>query len=234
MFKPSNLSQKIHHDYILVIFTCVKYLHKTIKQTNTWIKNLKDTNPDIKIYHVLGCNEISTNYVVDVRRQTMNILYVKTPDDYISLPQKVIAAYTAIKDMHTFKYLFKTDDDQNLIKPNFFSSLIMSLNNQVIINNNSQIHYGGYFVNIGPNHISTYHTVHPELPPNLPLQQTTYCSGRFYLLSFEAVNYLISQTDNINKEYFEDYAIGYNLHLGYKNEGATMIFINTNTAFKDF
>ena len=34
-----------------------------------------------------------------------SILYVKTNDDYVSLPKKVIAAYEAIHETYIYKYI---------------------------------------------------------------------------------------------------------------------------------
>jgi hypothetical protein len=69
------------------------------------------------------------------------------------------------------------------------------------------------------------------LPPNLLLQATTYCSGRFYFLSRAAVDYLITQKRLlVEKEYFEDYAIGYHLGVPVKE----IYPINSNKIFKDF
>ena len=65
----------------------------------------------------------------------------------------------------------------------------------------------------------------------LPVLQTNYCSGRFYLLSSLAVQQLITKRKLIEEEYLEDYAIGLNLD----NTLKTHIFIiQTNKYFTDF
>jgi len=38
---------------------------------------------------------------------------------------------------------------------------------------------GEFILNV-QNHLSQYHTVHPELPANIPIDATTYYNGRFY------------------------------------------------------
>ena len=92
-----------------------------------------------------------------------------------------------------------------------------------------KIHYGGYIINI-KDHLSDYHKIHPELPPNLPLCATKYSSGRFYFLSNMSIDNLLTKLDAIEKEYFEDYAIGYHLDLVYKQN---MLFLSTNSFFTD-
>ena len=91
-------------------------------------------------------------------------------------------------------------------------------------------HYGGFVVDVLKPYLSGYHNIHPELPKNLPVYQTKYCSGRFYFLSREAIVNLISKRDKIKDEFLEDYAIGLNLDPIYK----THIFnIYTNKYFTD-
>ena len=55
-------------------------------------------------------------------------------------------------------------------------------------------------------------------------------SGRFYFLSKEALIHLLSLRENIEKEYFEDYAIGYNLSRQFKEN---MVHLATNKIFTD-
>jgi hypothetical protein len=89
--------------------------------------------------------------------------------------------------------------------------------------------YGGFPVKID-RHVSTYYTVHSELPKNVVLEATTYCNGRFYFLHCKSVENLILKKDKIKKEYFEDYAIGYYLDEQIKQHS---IFFNTSDFFSD-
>lgn len=204
-------------DYILLIMNCKKYLKKAEYQKKTWLLNLPSY---IKYYHVIGEEDLDCYFKFDNEN---NILWVKVADDYNSLPKKVIAAYNAVYKTFNFKYIYKTDDDQILVKENFFGTL-KGLTEQV-----PRIHYGGYII-ITENHFSQYHRIHPELPANLPILKTKYCSGRFYFLSDKAVEYLISKRHLIEKEYFEDYAIGYYLDPKFK---INMLGMTTNIFFKD-
>ena len=205
-------------DFVLLIFNCNKYRFKAIKQKETWLKNF-----ELMLYfHVIGDPTIDTDYIFDYQEK---ILFVKVPDDYNSLPKKVIAAYTAINKEYIFKYIFKTDDDQNLNNIQFLNTL-----RTILLTNTPTIHYAGHIVNVDKPYLSQYHKIHPELPTHLPVLQTRYCSGRFYVLSNLAVQQLITKTTNINNEYLEDYAIGYYLDSSLKTN---MLNIQTNKYFTD-
>ena len=196
----------INQKYILLILNCKKYRNKALKQKEGWLSKL---NPEIKYFHVIGdydkCN--NKNYLFDYDE---SILYTATKDDYLSLPHKVIMALNAINETYNYKFIFKTDDDQELIKNIFFDSMIKILDG-------ADVHYGGRILSV-PDHYSTYYTVHSELPENLLLKKTTYCNGRFYFLSKPAVESLLTQRKQIKKHIIEDHAIGYYLDDQYKKK----------------
>ena len=209
----------IEQEFIMLIMNCKKYEKKALFQKKTWLKNIPAY---IKYYHVIGDETLESIYKFDNEK---NILWVKVKDDYNSLPNKVITSYSAIYNTFNFKYLFKTDDDQILVKPQFFDTII-----KLILNMNIRPHYGGYIVDVKQPYLSQYNTIHPELPKDLPIYATKYCSGRFYFLSKSAISNLINKSENIIKEYLEDYAIGLNLDACYKNN---ILNILTNTFFTD-
>ncbi len=221
----------IKQDFILLIFNCEKYRYKALKQKDTWLQQLP---ANIIYYHVLGQGlkqdlDSVSDYIID---EPNKVLYVNTEDDYNSLPKKVIAAYKAINSIYEFKYIFKTDDDQNVSNIRFFNILMNVLSDTKNINakSNTKSHYGGHIVDIKKPELSNYYRIHPELPKNLVLDATRYCSGRFYFLSFEAVQKLIERESNIRAEYFEDYAIGYNIPFNLKNN---MMRLDTGKYFND-
>lgn len=210
----------LEQDYIFLILNCEKYKDKALKQKETWLQQLPK---NLIYFHIIGNPNLTNDYLFDYNE---NILYVKCDDDYNSLPKKVINAYSAISKEYKFKYIFKTDDDQNLTNTNFFQTLIK------VLNNNSNIyHYGGYIVDVKVPYISKYNLIHPELPDNLVINQGKYCSGRFYFLSNEAVADLIFKKDLIKAELLEDYAIGTHLSNNFKTN---IFFIDTNNYFNDF
>jgi hypothetical protein len=202
---------------------CKKYVEKAEFQKKTWLPKIPDY---LQYYHVIGEPQLDTNYKFDNENR---ILWVKVDDDYNSLPKKVIRAYEAVFETFDFKYIFKTDDDQNLINEKFFD-VVKGITSNNSNSNSKKIHYGGYIVDVKQNYLSQYHKIHPELPEYLPILQTKYCSGRFYFLSRQAISNIISKKQFIEKEFLEDYAIGYNLDQYYK---LNMINLTTNNFFKD-
>ena len=210
----------IEQDYILLIMNCKKYIKKALFQKQTWLKQLP---PYIKYYHVIGDLAMDTPFRFE---EDTNILWLKVPDDYNSLPNKVISAYSAVYETFQFKYIFKTDDDQILVKPRFFDILTNLIKSTTPI----EYHYGGYIVDVKQPHLSQYHKIHPELPANLPICATKYCSGRFYFLSKSAITNLLKKRAFILREYFEDYAIGFHLDDRFK---INMMRISTNDYFTD-
>jgi len=221
----------IEQEFILLILNCKKYKFKAQKQKETWIKELEDYNNlnksnNLKYFHIIGNPNLENEFIFD---ESDNILYIKVEDDYNSLPKKVIKSFQAINNNYKFKYIFKTDDDQQLLDIKFLINLQKILLANWLIEDKT-IHYGGQVINIDKPYFSQYHKIHNELPINLPLLQTQYCSGRFYFLSSNAVKYLIIKEKEISKEYLEDYAIGYNLHNLFKKN---ILNLQTNKYFID-
>jgi hypothetical protein len=220
MEKKNKEKQKIDVDFVLLIMNCKKYTYKAEKQRETWLKTL-----EIPYYHVLGNPNLDSDFLLE---EDVKILWVKTPDDYVSLPKKVIASYKAIMKTYTPSYILKTDDDQILCEKDstkFFKTIM-----NIVKLKSPKVHYAGNIVNVPHRYLSKYHTIHPELPEYLPVYETKYCSGRFYILSSEAVYDLIIKTDVISNEYLEDYAVGFHMNSIFKN---TILHINTAKYFKD-
>lgn len=192
-------------DIVLLILNCYKYREKALQQKNTWLKNLPE---NILYFHLIGdgekCGE--NKYLFDFDE---HILYVNTKDDYNSLPSKVVTSLQAVDETIEYKYVFKTDDDQNLIQEDFFTKLPNYLLNH------PEHHYGGFVVKV-PDHISTYYTVHDCLPRDLLLKKCMYCNGRFYFLSKDATNSLIKNKKEISEHIIEDHAIGLYLNKSFK------------------
>jgi len=206
---------KIKKEYVMIILNCEKYKYKADYQKETWLSNF-----DIFYLHIIGKEDLTKEYELDLSK---NILYIQCKDDYIHLAHKTILALKAVNKLFDYKYIYKTDDDQELLKPALFSILHNLFQTK-------EIHYGGKVVEVARAHYSQYYRIHPELPKNIIVYPTKYCNGRFYFLSKEAIQYLLKQEYDICKEYFEDYAIGFHLHTEYKN---SIFHINTESFFKD-
>lgn len=209
----------MEQDFILLIMNCKKYQKKAAFQKKTWIPKIPNY---LQFFHVIGDEFLNEDYKLDNENK---ILWIKVEDDYNSLPKKVIRAYKAINELFIYKYIFKTDDDQILIKPNFFDIIINLIKNMSPLPN-----YGGYIVDVKQPYLSQYYRIHPELPRELPLYKTKYCSGRFYFLSKSAISNLLNKRETIEKEYLEDYAIGYHLNEILKKN---ILNIATNQYFTD-
>lgn len=209
----------MQQDFILLIMNCVKYRYKAEIQNNGWLRNLPS---NLTYFHVLADPDSIEPFYFD---WVGKILWVKTKDDYNSLPHKVITAYEAIEKTFDYKYIFKTDDDQILNNDTFFP-MIMNL----VKVKEPKVHYGGYIVDVPFRHVSKYYLVHPELPENLVVEKIKYCNGRFYLLSKEAVFDLISKKEDIQKQHLEDYSVGLFLDKMYKNN---ILHIDSKKYFED-
>jgi hypothetical protein len=210
---------QIKCDFILIILNCYKYREKAIRQKNTWLKDLPS---NIKYYHIIGDKEKCGENDILIE-ENENIIYTNTLDDYNSLPAKVITALNGIRSAFDFKYIFKTDDDQMLIQPAFFTDLPNYLTNNV------NHHYGGFIVKVD-DHISKYYTVHDCLPRDLLLKKCLYCNGRFYMLSKPAIENLLTKKSKISQHIIEDHAIGLYLDDKYKEN---MLYFDSRLVFND-
>ena len=176
----------------------------------------------LKYYHVIGNENMDKDFLIDEEER---VIWVKAKDDYNSLPSKVIAAFSAIQQTHTFKYIFKSDDSVLLQNDKFFDTIIGVITRMV-----PKVHYGGKIVNVEIPYMSKYYLLHPELPKDMIIQSTKYCTGSLYFLSSEAVSNLISKRESVCREYLEDYAVGLNLHPFFKK---IMLPISTDKYFKE-
>lgn len=209
----------IEQPYILLIMNCEKYRDKAQIQKETWLQHLPEK---LLYFHVIGNPELNKPFIFDTAQ---HVLYVQTEDEYNSLPKKVINAYKAVLETYMFTYIFKTDDDQKLLHTKFFDTIINLLEHM-----NPMIHYGGNIIDVKVPYKSQYYRLHPELPKDLFIRKTKYCSGRFYLLSWDSVVCLTNKKNAIEKEYLEDYAIGYYLSSYLKDR---TLFIDTDIYFRD-
>lgn len=212
-------NEKIKQDYLLLIMNCVKYRKKALVQKSDWLQRIPSY---LKYYHVIGNENMETDFLID---EDGRIIWVKAKDDYNSLPSKVIAAFSAIQQTHIFKYIFKSDDSVLLQNDKFFDTII-----GVITRMTPKVHYGGKIVNVEIPYMSKYYLLHPELPKDMIIQSTKYCTGSLYFLSSEAVTNLLSKRESVCKEYLEDYAVGLNLHPFFKK---IMLPISTDKYFKE-
>lgn len=195
-------------DNLLIILNCCAYRHKAEKQKQTWLCNLPMWLP---YYHVVGDISLETPFVWD---EETRVLTVRAPDDYNSLPKKVMASLYAVQQTFpSLQYVWKTDDDQTVDNPTHFAEIVRD----TLERSKPRVHYGGHLVTIDQPYLSEYYTLHPCLPRWLPMMPTVYSSGRFYVLSKQARTNLLSKRDRVEREYLEDYAVGYHLDPYFKS-----------------
>jgi len=218
---------KEYEEIILIILSCKKYRFKAEQQKRGWLRQMPQS---LRYFHIEGDPTLNREYIFLDKE---NKLIVRTEDDYVSLPRKVMAAFYAIMQRFQFKYLWKTDDDQNCIlsRPDiYFGNLQSSL--LAAKKSSMPFHYGGNIIHVRKQHVSSYYTKHPELPKNLSIEPVSYCSGRFYFLSHTAIMYLLEfERKQIEGMFLEDYAIGRCLHQYYKS---TMLHVESEAIFRDF
>ena len=209
--------------FVLLILNCQRYKDKALRQKNTWLKEIPT---DLCYYHVQGNPDLPVDFVF---KESESFLTVRSPDDYLSLPDKMVRALAAIHAVLDYDYVFKTDDDQRLKDASFFQDLMARLSPP-----RAAAHYGGNIIHVKQPYLSQYYRIHPELPTYLPILATRYCSGRFYFLSHHAVSDLLTKEtrEKIRQHCLEDYAIGYHLSERYKTPTALMS-IATDAVFED-
>ena len=134
------------------------------------------------------------------------MIVVNSNDDYYSLPSKIVKAIKYIQDLFQYDYIFKTDDDQMLYIPDFFTRLCLDLE--------KKIHYGGFLIDIKSDYYTNGNS-HPEynqIGRNsglFLLKKTKYCNGRFYLLSKKVIKKcIIPNLDKAINYSVEDHFIG--------------------------
>ncbi len=206
--------------HVLMILCCERYRFKAVAQRKTWLSGLPTW---LTWMHVFGNPQMAEEYE---HRPEEHSLYVRVQDDYNSLPQKTVAAMSAIlRAFPDLRYLYKTDDDQMLLKPQLFETLPRILTGL-------GVHYGGNLQIVKNPYISQYSRLHPSLPRNLVVGAGKYCTGRFYVLSRPALESVVANRHKFAGEYLEDYAVGKYLADEFKTDAACR-YMDTSAWFKD-
>lgn len=203
-FKNDSLKD----DFILMILSCKKYeTERRVGQIKQFLQNNNIMN-GMRYFHIVGdttnmnSDELEKGYKID---ETNNIIYTNTKDDYLSLPHKTIMGFKALLDNYSFKYIYKSDDDQRVIVPTLFIDISKAL----LLNKPD---YAGNMY-ILPRKIETYQPrVHAAdgFPSNYIVGDgKPFTNGRLYALSRRNIEDLTSNEkfDLIKKELSEDWAI---------------------------
>jgi len=200
----------------MFILNCKKYSRKRLIQNETWTKEV-----GFPWFHVIGDPELKSEYVHDPDN---HLLTVKCKDTYEKLPMKSYLAVKAIVDLFPdVEYILKTDDDMkcNLQKLQEFINTDMRPND-----------YGGEFVAVNDDNMSTYHysNVDDEFKKPFKMMGTAYCPGRFYFLSRRAADVVCASRDFFETQLFEDHSMGY---TATRIPGGKYITINAKSIFND-
>jgi hypothetical protein len=185
-------------EYFMIILNCKKYNHKRERQRSGWLSTFTEKT-GIQYFHIIGDEGIAADYIVD---SSNNIITVKCPDTYIALPMKSYLAVKAVTESYpSMKMVFKTDDDMDCNVDALIAELSTIKQND----------YGGEYLQISREHMSTYH--YPNVPEDkrtpFYMKCTVYCPGRFYFLSKNVCEIIVRLRGHFEGQIFEDYAVGF-------------------------
>ena len=167
---------------------------------------LEANNGEFIIYYFIGDPNQSEEYKVDEKN---NIVYLRVPDNYESLPLKT---YGAVKfALENFRGeingILKTDDDIELDLAKIYPYLL----------EHKDVAYCGITTKItDPNNLSYWHMgkcESPELnrtPHRVPLAE--YCAGGGYYLNVDSMRKIVDSRHMYEGMIFEDATTGYILN----------------------
>jgi hypothetical protein len=186
------------HDFpklVVCIISCLKNKEKMGAIRNTWVKNLSSLGIDH--YFVLGDEQISA---VQIKN---DILYVPVKEVYENLPKKVTALYEYIIDKTKYNYVFKIDDDCFVNTIEFEKIPFWNhdyLGHEVCTDAKDFI----------PDwHFGKCHDPEINKTPYDSKYIGSWCGGGFgYFLSQKAMKILKANKNKLNKELYEDKAVG--------------------------
>lgn len=163
-------------------------------------KHLLQENKDRFIfYYFIGDLNLSEDYVVD---DNNNIVYLRVPDNYESLPIKVFHAMNFINKNYPGYSVFKTDDDVVLDLDKLYNT----------INDNKDEIYFGLSVE-SKEYETNYHSGKCESPilNNIPIfiPSVKYCAGGGYYIKHDYVGKIfVDKSIFTSRIIFEDVCTG--------------------------
>jgi len=184
---------KLEEIFFMGILSCNKYKERRDKQ------DLSKFKIDYKYF--IGNPELKENeFKEDVEN---NIVYVPCPDNYESLPQKVVLMLKwVLKNKPIVKYIIKADDDVkfNYLRFKEFCSYIA----------NNNLDYSGYKTR-NKSGLSGFHIGKPEdkelANAKIKVPMVDFCAGPCYFLSKKASKIVVEHL-------FEDYTFLEDISIG--------------------
>jgi hypothetical protein len=198
---------KLEDVFFMGILSCRKYEERRRKQDLSRFK--------IEYKYFIGDDKLREDEFIEDKDN--NIVYVPCPDNYESLPQKVVLMLKwTLRNRPIVKHIIKADDDVKFNYNNFREYCkYVSLNS---------LNYAGYKTRNRTGY-SAYHLGKPEnkeLSENkIKIPNVEFCAGPCYFLSKKASKIVI---ENLFKDYtiLEDISIGNCLF----NNGITPVHLN--------
>ena len=167
---------------------------------------LQDNNGSFIIYYFIGNSSQEEEYRVDEEK---NIVYLKVPDNYESLPLKTYGAVKfALENFgDEISGLLKTDDDIELDLNKIY----------LYLHEHRGVPYCGITTKItNPNNLSYWHMGKCEseelnrTPHRVPLAE--YCAGGGYYLNLDSMKKIVDSRHMYEGMIFEDATTGYILN----------------------
>lgn len=211
--KHKIMDNSLKDDFILMILSCRKYkTERREGQIKQFLQN-NDIMKGMRYFHLVGDQRLfkkkdketkehkKRGYII---KENENIIYTNTKDDYLSLPHKTIMGFKALFENYSFKYIFKSDDDQRVIVPKIFSILAAAL------------------LQKKPDYVGNMYILHKKVEQYQPRVHAKdgfpkgyvvgdglpFTNGRLYALSRRNIEDLVTNHFHlIKKELSEDWAI---------------------------
>lgn len=167
---------------------------------------LKSNSGEFIIYYFIGDLSMKEEYRVD---EENNVVYLRVPDNYESLPLKTYGAVKFALDNYSDEIhgLLKTDDDIELNLEKIRQYLLI----------HKDIPYCGITTKItDPNNLSYWHMgkceseVLNRTPHRVPLAE--YCAGGGYYLNLDSMQKIVDSRSMYDGMIFEDATTGYVLN----------------------
>jgi glycosyltransferase involved in cell wall biosynthesis len=189
------LYQRFDYKIALGIITCKKNIHKINGIQKTWGQDLHTFN--IPYFFIIGNPDLKECKLEG------DTLYVPCPDDYENLPQKVFYFYQYIVEKTNFEYIYKIDDDCYLNVENLYSTYFWNFDyfGKIVATEESHLNRTWHFGKCTTQKLNKEIYSRPYLGP--------WCGGGFgYFLSRKALEKLMTMSDFIKTDLYEDKAVG--------------------------
>ncbi|MDJ0632807.1 MAG: tetratricopeptide repeat protein [Xenococcaceae cyanobacterium MO_188.B29] len=209
--KSKLLSKEVDGKIAIMIITCQKN-----KQIVPFLKKYLYQQLSIPYFFVIGNQSLSSDWFYE-----SDILYVKTPDTYDALTEKVTKALECVYGLFNFKGILKLDDDIWIKNTDKFLNFIHWLEHECREDYLGRVVGTEGFMSTWMGRCYHWGRGEQNIINNEPYKQPNlakYCGGgEGYYLSQRSINtiveYRLKCPDTIHNEFIEDKYIGETLYL---------------------